>query len=315
MDTFIAQNPLNQIFIKREKARLPYSVFKPQSEDTYFLKSIFAGRPPTAFFPYPSYVHKERTADRVRKYKLDDVEQLFMSFKIADSTHIYNAVVNTCKNAGFTMVEGANTYFNVQWTGYITADDIKNLNKYQKTNHFPGSSQLGRKDLLWRNMLRQRIRFPNEYIIAPVSFLLQTDFDDFNTERDNEPDALWILKPVAASCGRGIKVITSTSKINKREGILASKYIMNPHLINGLKYDLRVYVLVTSFNPLKVYMYNDGLVRFATEKYNNDPSQLTKKFIHLTNFSVNKKSAKFVKNTDSRARNEENGKEVEDDEG
>jgi tubulin polyglutamylase TTLL4 len=120
---------------------------------------------------------------------------------------------------------------------------------------------------------------------------------------------------VAASCGRGIKVITSTSKINKREGILASKYIMNPHLINGLKYDLRVYVLVTSFNPLKVYMYNDGLVRFATEKYNNDPSQLTKKFIHLTNFSVNKKSAKFVKNTDSRARNEENGKEVDDDEG
>ena len=46
--------------------------------------------------------------------------------------------------------------------------------------------------------------------------------------------------------------------------MLASKYISNPHLINGLKYDLRVYVLVTSFNPLKIYIYNDGLVRFAT---------------------------------------------------
>ena len=54
--------------------------------------------------------------------------------------------------------------------------------------------------------------------------------------------------------------------------MLASKYISNPHLINGLKYDLRVYVLVTSFNPLKVYMYKDGLVRFATELYNNDPA-------------------------------------------
>lgn len=107
---------------------------------------------------------------------------------------------------------------------------------------------------------------------------------------------------MAASCGRGIKVIQAHTRINKREGILACKYISNPHLINGLKYDLRVYVLVTSFNPLKVYMYRDGLVRFATEKYSNDPSQLTKKFIHLTNFSVNKKSAKFVKNADQGAR-------------
>ena len=82
--------------------------------------------------------------------------------------------------------------------------------------------------------------------------------------------------------------------------MLASRYIANPHLINGLKYDLRVYVLVTSFNPLKIYMYNDGLVRFATEPYSNDPDRLTQKFVHLTNFSVNKKSSKFVKNVDNK---------------
>jgi tubulin polyglutamylase TTLL4 len=75
---------------------------------------------------------------------------------------------------------------------------------------------------------------------------------------------------------------------------------MNPHLINGLKYDLRVYVIVTSFNPLTIYIYNDGLVRFATEKYNLDPSNINQKFIHLTNFSINKKNtSKFIKNNDS----------------
>lgn len=81
---------------------------------------------------------------------------------------------------------------------------------------------------------------------------------------------------------------------------------MNPHLINGLKYDLRVYVLVTSFCPLKVYVYNDGLVRFATELYSLDPKTIDKKFVHLTNFSINKKNtAKFVKNNDTDSDNAE----------
>ena len=100
------------------------------------------------------------------------------------------------------------------------------------------------------------------------------EYETFLAERQQDPTALWILKPVAASCGRGIKIINSTQKISKKEGMLVSKYISNPHLLNGLKYDLRVYVLVTSYNPLRVYMYNDGLVRFATEKYSNDPRKL-----------------------------------------
>jgi tubulin polyglutamylase TTLL4 len=57
-----------------------------------------------------------------------------------------------------------------------------------------------------------------------------------------------------------------------------------------------VYVLVSSYDPLRVYVYNDGLVRFATEKYTLNPNDLKKRFIHLTNFSVNKKSENFKDN-------------------
>lgn len=73
-------------------------------------------------------------------------------------------------------------------------------------------------------------------------------------------------------------------------------YIYNPHLINGFKYDLRVYVLISCFDPLRVYMYKDGLVRFATQKYSTNSKDLTKRYIHLTNFAVNKLSPNFVKN-------------------
>ena len=86
-------------------------------------------------------------------------------------------------------------------------NDINDLNKYQKTNHFPGSSQLGRKDLLWKNMNRLRIKFPQDFTLAPLSFILSVDFELFEEERERDPEALWILKPVAAACGRGIKII------------------------------------------------------------------------------------------------------------
>lgn len=133
-----------------------------------------------------------------------------------------------------------------------------------------------------------------------MSYCLNEEYESFliDKQREENQNALYILKPVAASCGRGIKLIDSKTNVSKKQGILACKYVPNPHLINGLKYDLRVYVLVTSFNPMKVYIYDDGLVRFATEKYNLDPNKLNDRFIHLTNFSVNKKNSKFVKNND-----------------
>ena len=91
-------------------------------------------------------------------------------------------------------------------------------------------------------------------------------------------------------------MVNKKTKIKKGKNYLIMDYIANPHLINGLKYDLRVYVLITSFDPLRVYMYKDGLVRFATSKYSTNAKDLSKKYVHLTNFSVNKFSPNFVKN-------------------
>jgi tubulin polyglutamylase TTLL4 len=42
-------------------------------------------------------------------------------------------------------------------------------------------------------------------------------------------------------------------------------------------------------------MFKEGLVRFATQKYSNNPKHLEKRFIHLTNYSVNKKAEDYVK--------------------
>lgn len=106
---------------------------------------------------------------------------------------------------------------------------------------------------------------------------------------------MYIMKPSASSCGKGIKVIGPKTQVNKKGGYVVSQYISNPHLIDGFKYDLRIYVVVTCFEPLKIFLFKEGLVRFATQKYTNNPKMLEKRFIHLTNYSINKRADDYVK--------------------
>ena len=56
------------------------------------------------------------------------------------------------------------------------------------------------------------------------------------------------------------------------ENSVISRYLCNPLLINGHKFDLRLYVLVTSYEPLRIYIFKEGLVRFASVEYNTRAS-------------------------------------------
>ena len=84
------------------------------------------------------------------------------------------------------------------------------------------------------------------------------------------------MKPSALSCGRGIKVVGGRTEVKRKPGYVVSQYVSNPHLINGFKYDLRIYCLVTCYDPLKVYIFKEGLVRFATQKYSTAAKNIDK---------------------------------------
>ena len=69
---------------------------------------------------------------------------------------------------------------------------------------------------------------------------------------------------------------------------------MNPALINGHKYDMRIYVLVTSVvEPLTIWLFKDGLVRLSSEPYNLNTGSMSDLYMHLTNYSLNKKNENF----------------------
>lgn len=178
-------------------------------------------------------------------------------------------------------------------------EKLSNLNPFQHVNHFPGSSNLGRKDSLHTNLLRmQQVYGEKEYDFFPKSYLLPHDWSLFNQEQvQPNPSKVLISKPFASSCGRGIHLVTANDPILQSKHAIVSEYIDPPFLINEYKFDLRLYVLVTSYKPLRVYLFHDGLVRFATKPYTMD--NIDSRFTHLTNYSLNKHSKDFVRNADS----------------
>ena len=94
--------------------------------------------------------------------------------------------------------------------------------------------------------------------------------------------------------------------------MVAQQYLDSPYLINNLKFDLRIYVLLYGINPLKIYLYEDGIARFATKEYKKPKrSNMKNMFMHLTNYSINKRSDDFVQNENEDGSGEGHKKSLE----
>lgn len=80
------------------------------------------------------------------------------------------------------------------------------------------------------------------------------------------------------------------TQVSYGDNVVIQKYVHNPMLLDGYKFDLRLYILVTSFHPLEAFIYKEGFARLATHKYSSNPEDVKNKFIHLTNSSIQKDS-------------------------
>uniref|UniRef100_A0A4W6EY99 Tubulin--tyrosine ligase-like protein 5 n=1 Tax=Lates calcarifer TaxID=8187 RepID=A0A4W6EY99_LATCA len=220
-------------------------------------------------------------------------ERYNMAFKIVRTES--RLVRGILTNHGFSEVHPNSNDFNLMWTGsHLKPYILRSLEDFQKVNHFPRSYELTRKDRLYKNIQRmqQTHGFKNFHIV-PQTFVLPSEYQEFCNcfAKDRGP---WIIKPVASSRGRGIYLVSNPNQISMDENILVSRYINNPLLIDEFKFDVRLYVLVTSYDPLIIYVYEEGLARFATVKYDRTSKNIKNTFMHLTNYSVNKKSSDYV---------------------
>ncbi|NWU84625.1 TTL11 polyglutamylase, partial [Onychorhynchus coronatus] len=176
-----------------------------------------------------------------------------------------------------------------------------------QVNKFPGSMmETVRKITLSRAMRTMQDLFPLEYNFYPRSWILPEELPLFVAEvrvmKDSDPSwkPTFIVKPDGGCQGDGIYLIKDPSDIRLTGSIhsrpaVVQEYICKPLLVDKLKFDIRLYVLLKSLEPLEIYIAKDGLSRFCTEPY-QEPTlkNLHQVFMHLTNYSLNIHSENFI---------------------
>jgi len=175
---------------------------------------------------------------------------------------------------------------------------IKSLGKYNWFDHFPFYKELTNKDSLFKLYKKMMKKFPFDFNFMRETYIIPEEKDyikqsslKYKINKNN----LWMYKPNNKDKGRGVKILKNFKKIPNDKAII-TKYISNPFLIEGKKFDIRLYVVITSFNPLKIYLNNEGIIRIASEKFSLSVTEIENPFIHLTNFAINEKNIKFNMN-------------------
>ena len=123
-------------------------------------------------------------------------------------------------------------------------------------------------------------------------------------QSSGEPRPYYIVKPDVGSRGDGIRLTAEPERKNWNAGeeSVVQEYVAKPMLVDGLKFDLRLYVLVADVQDsseddaglMRLFLFREGLARFAVDSY-EPPSadNLKNVHMHLTNYSLNRKNENF----------------------
>lgn len=128
----------------------------------------------------------------------------------------------------------------------------------------------------------------------PASFVLPADRDALLGYAASNPNAWFIAKPQHGINGHNATISCNVNEIADLQGVIAQRYIEKPYLIDGKKAHLRIHGLVTSFNPLRAYYHNEGVVRFAPETYSLSEDSPVDIHAHISGTAIHKGHPKLV---------------------
>ena len=239
--------------------------------------------------------HKNNKVKKPKLFKMNKITVNLCSTQ-------YSVVEAVMRKLNYKITRDPGADFDLFWadTG-VTSDKLAAIRPYQKINHYPAMTCISRKDQLGRNLNKMKSIVPNAFDFFPQTWILPMDFPSFKSEfGPKKKRKTFIMKPWDSCQGKGIFLTKSYENLSRTERYIAQRYIRRPYLIENLKFDLRIYCLIYGCDPLRIFIYKEGMSRFATDNYNvpNDKN-LNDQYIHLTNYAINKNNKKFIFNTDA----------------
>ena len=122
---------------------------------------------------------------------------------------------------------------------------------------------------------------------VPDTFILPDQREELvRFAADAPAGTLFIAKPTRGSGGQGISVISDLTDVLDRNDVIVQRYVERPYLVDGRKGHLRIYVLISSAEPLRAHIYSEGIVRFAPAVYDPRPERLAEVAMHVTNTAL-----------------------------
>jgi len=224
------------------------------------------------------------------------------------------AVRAAIKRLGWEEVQHDTAEASVVWMEHH--DSPTHLTPHQVVSKIEGFVPICRKSAVASLVNRMHDAFPHLYQFVPRTWVLRReDYDEALTleKTMNEKKGwIYICKPSAGSEGRGLQLVKKWTDLKgvlkevwpngqeegpprrRRPEYVVQRYVTRPLLVDGYKFDCRVYVVVTSALPLVAYIFEEGLGKLCTVQYERPRARnLGNAFMHLTNYSVNKHSSKF----------------------
>ncbi|XP_077403980.1 putative tubulin polyglutamylase TTLL9 isoform X2 [Vanacampus margaritifer] len=201
------------------------------------------------------------------------------------------------------------------WCGVGWLKENLYMEEHVRVNHFRNHYELTRKDFMLKNLKRFKKNLEREASCMegskcdffPCTFAMPNEYHLFVEEFKRNPGSTWIMKPHDGTRSEEQKDAAQvesyvaqryienpyllggkslTQKSNYTKQMYCTIYLLIHYLFTGRKFDLRVYVMVTSYFPLKAWLYREGFARLSSTRFSL--SSIDDKYVHLTNVAVQK---------------------------
>ncbi len=184
--------------------------------------------------------------------------------------------------------------WHLDWCFGVQGDKVyAGLRDGQRVNHYPGVGTVHYKDELHHFLARARARMDGLgetgwYDFYPRAFPMPDGYEALVDAAARSPQSVWIQKPKRGATGLENRLLAEAAAAPRDDDLLVQEYVADPLLFadHPHKHVLRIWVAITSLDPLVAYLHTNGIAKFTTRPYTLDAGSRSDLLVHMTNPEV-----------------------------